>query len=121
MVKDSEVNAEMIARSDLLVIGSAADNTLLGVLAGKLGLSIGKDHFLWKGKVYCSADDGLILAYPNPYNPKKVVYLVVANSALQLYHMTKRHQPLPSWGLFSGEKIVERGYHVPEEMTIALQ
>jgi len=50
-----------------------------------------------------------------------VVYLVIANSALQLYQMTKVYQPVPSWALFKGERVVEKGYHPKEGFEIELK
>ena len=38
---------------------------------------------------------------------------VAANSALQLYQMTKALPRFPQWALFRDDQIVERGYHEP--------
>jgi hypothetical protein len=66
---------------------------------------------VWNGRTYGDPDDGAILVYPNPFNPGRAVYLILANSALQLYQMTKAYQPVPSWAIFKGDQIVEKGYH----------
>jgi hypothetical protein len=50
-----------------------------------------------------------------------VVYIVLANSALQLYQMTRRHQPVASWGVFKGGKLVEKGYHRTPRHEINLE
>jgi len=42
-----------------------------------------------------------------------MVTLIVANSALQLYQMTKSLPRFPQWALFRDDQIVERGYHEP--------
>ena len=121
MRKDSEVNQADLASHDLILVGGPADNTLTARVLRDLGVEAGHNTFRWKEKTYASADDGAILVYPNPYNAKRVVYLVVANSALQLYNMTKRHQPVPSWGIFKGAKIVEKGFHGVKRYEIGLE
>jgi hypothetical protein len=50
-----------------------------------------------------------------------MVTLVIANSALQLFQMTRSFQPLPAWALFRGVSVVERGYHHPEAFRIDLE
>ncbi|NIM15072.1 MAG: hypothetical protein GTO45_24175 [Candidatus Aminicenantes bacterium] len=109
--KDSEVDESELASHDIFVLGGVADNGLMRRMKEKLGLSAGKNYFHWQDKTYGDPDDGLFLVYPNPYNPKKVVYLVIANSALQLYHMTKSYKRVPSWAVFKGDQIVKEGYH----------
>jgi hypothetical protein len=115
VIQDAEVTVNDRSTLDLIVIGNTADNSLLRELAVQTGLVTGKNNFRWKGKLYSEPEDGLFVVYPNPVNPKKVVYLAIANSALELYHMTKRYQGLPSWGIFKGDQIIERGYHSDEE------
>ncbi len=110
MKKDSEVSEEELASHDLFVLGGIADNGLMKRIVKELGLSVGKNFFQWQGKTYGAADDGLFAAFPNPFNPKKTVYLVIANSALQLYRMTKRYEKMPSWALFKKDEIVKKGY-----------
>jgi hypothetical protein len=77
-----------------------------------------KNTFTWKGAQYTNADDGLFVAMPNPYNAKRTVYLFAGNSALQLYQMTKRYQPLPSWAVFKGE--CEKGYLEVEGLSVSV-
>jgi hypothetical protein len=121
MRKDSEVNPAELASHDLILVGGPGDNTLTARVLRDLGVESGHNSFRWSDRTYASPDDGAVLVCPNPYNARKVVYLVVANSALQLYHMTKRHQPVPSWGIFKGGKIVEKGYHGVKRFEIDLE
>jgi len=116
--KDSEITLEELENSDLIVMGGPSDNGLTKILVEKLGLSVGKNFFQWQGKTYGDSDDGLYVVFPNPYNPKKVVYLVIANSALQLHEMTKEYQGVPAWAVFKGDKMVEEGYHPVEGFGI---
>jgi hypothetical protein len=109
--KDSEITREELSRRDLFVLGDIADNRFLAGIAHDLEIDLGRNYFRWQGKTYGDEDDGLIVVYPNPYNREKVVYLIIANSSLQLYQMTRKYRRLPSWALCKGEKIVNKGYH----------
>ena len=117
--KDSEITRQELETSDLFILGGVEDNSLMKETAAKLGLSVGKNVFTWQGKIFGDANDGLIAVYPNPYNPQKVVYLLIANSALQLYRMTEKYQRIPAWALFKGSEIVKQGYHPVENYTIS--
>jgi hypothetical protein len=77
----------------------------------KLSLDIQKNLFHWNKDSYSEADQGLFAAFPNPYNPKRTVYLFNTNSAMQLYQMTKDRIRMPSWAIYEGNEIIEKGYH----------
>jgi hypothetical protein len=119
--QDAEMSSMEMAKGDLIVLGGAADNTVAAPIAAKMGLTLGKNFFRWRGKAYTEPDDGIFVACANPFAPGRVIYLLVGNSALQQYQMTKRYQPMPSWAVFKGENIVERGYHTVPEMECDLQ
>ncbi|MCP5105058.1 MAG: hypothetical protein GY950_16845 [bacterium] len=116
--KDSEITEKELGSSDLIVLGGTADNGLMGIMAEKLGLELGKNYFRWQGKTYGDSDDGLFVVFPNPFNREKVVYLVIGNSALELYEITKKFQRIPAWVVFKGSKMVKKGYHQVEEFKI---
>jgi hypothetical protein len=118
--KDSEVTQQELADSDLILLGGSEDNLLTKDAGEKLGLKLGKNWFFWNGLVYGHESDGLVVVCPSPYNPQRMVTLIVANSALQLFQMTKAYQSLPSWAIFRGEKIIERGYHYSPAFSIDL-
>ncbi|MCU7496315.1 MAG: hypothetical protein HF314_08245 [Ignavibacteria bacterium] len=118
MKKDNEVEVQELSQSDLVILGSMQDNGLMKTVAEKLNVKAGRNVFEWNGKVYGSSDEGLFAAYPNPYNPKKTVYLFIANSALELYHMTKNLYRMPQWAIFKKDQIVEKGYFVPSAMQV---
>ncbi|MEI6613711.1 MAG: hypothetical protein WCL37_02325, partial [Chrysiogenales bacterium] len=118
--KDSEITQQLLADSDLILLGGSEDNLLTREVAEKLGLKLGKNWFSWNGQVYGHESDGLVVVYPSPYNRQRMMTLIIANSALQLFQMTKAYQLLPSWALFRGEKVVERGYHYPLAFSIDL-
>jgi hypothetical protein len=119
--QDAEMSTDDLAKGDLIVLGGSADNSTSMVFAEKVGLTLGKNFFSWRGRVFADPDDGLFVACGNPFNPAHNVYLFVSNSALEQYLMTKRFQPLPSWGVFKGEQIVERGYHDVPGMVVDLK
>ncbi|XXF75420.1 C45 family autoproteolytic acyltransferase/hydrolase [Myxococcaceae bacterium GXIMD 01537] len=121
---DAEVTDAELAASDLVVLGGAEDNTLLARLAAekKLPVELGRRFFRWQGKTYARPDDGLAVALPNPWNPKRVLYLYVANSGLQLWHMTHAFQRgLQSWALFRGADVSTKGFHEPEGLSVEVR
>jgi hypothetical protein len=120
VVQDAEVTDTLLATSDFLVLGGTEENRLTARLVSHLGLELGKNMFRWRGKTYAEADDGLFVVLPNPITPKRVLYLVIANSAAQQYQMTKRFQSLPSWAVWKGDQVTEKGYHGAAEYEIAL-
>jgi len=119
--QDAEMDRKEVAKGDLIVLGGAADNALASQFAERVGLTLGKNTFRWRGKLYAEPDDGMFVACANPDSPGRNIYLFVSNSALQQYQMTKRYQPLPSWALFKGEQVVERGYLGVPEMTAVVK
>ncbi len=122
LVKDAELSEEQARTHDLMVLGSPSDNSFLARIADRLPVTLGKNHFSWQGEEYASSDDGLFLALPNPYNPDRVLYLFLANSALQLHQMTHRFQRnLQSWAVFKGDEVVSRGYHPVERFVTDVQ
>jgi hypothetical protein len=112
--KDCEVTDDELSSKDLIVVGGADDNGFVARMAeeNKLPLAFDKNVFRWQERTYADPDDGLMIVLPNPYNGKKVLYLFVANSKLQLHYMTKSYRrSMPAWALFKGEEIVDQGYH----------
>jgi hypothetical protein len=111
VIKDSEISAQDLAENDLIVIGGISENNLMQNLADSLNLLQGKNMFVWRGKKYVRSDDGCFISLPSPFNKEKVVYLFNSNSAMQLYHMTKEWKRIPSWAVYKGDEIVEKGFH----------
>ncbi len=124
--QDAEVIDADLASSDVVFMGVGTDNSALLQAAEKLGVVVGRNSFKWGGRVYADPEDGLQAAFVNPWSPSRMVILCVANSALELYQMTKRHQFLssspsvPSWAVFKGETAVEKGFHPVEGMEVEL-
>jgi len=119
--KDCELSAPDAAAHDLIVLGSPSDNALAASLAqsGRLPAAFGRNWFRWQDRVYTDPDDGLVLVLPNPFNPKRVLYLFAANSQLQLHAMTRRFQrDLGGWAVFKGDAVKAKGPHAEERFTI---
>ncbi|WNG37012.1 hypothetical protein F0U61_27525 [Archangium violaceum] len=122
---DSEVTDAQLASRDLFVLGGAEDNGLVARLAAekKLPVEIGRRFFRWQGKTYGRSDDGLAVALPNPWNPKRMLYLYLANSGPQLWHMTRSFMPgqLQGWALFRGGDVSAKGYHGVDALAVELK
>ncbi|MBI9071498.1 MAG: carbohydrate binding domain-containing protein [Melioribacteraceae bacterium] len=116
--KESEICEKGLSNNDLLILNGIEDNKLMEEVLTKYDIKAGKNWFTWNGKTYSDSDDGLFIALPNPYAENKAVYLYLSNSGLQLYDMTKQAYRMPSWALFEGDKIVEKGYHCNKDLVV---
>jgi len=123
---DAEVTDAELADRDLILFGGAEDHALIARLVGnpKLPVELGTRYFRWQGKTYGRPDDGLAVALPNPWNPKRSLYLFLANSGLQLWHMTRAyHRGMPGWAVFRGGEVTAKGFHdleaLAQDVTVA--
>ncbi len=110
---DAEVTDEDLASRDLVVFGGPEVNGLLArmVEEKKLPVTFGKGWFRFQGRLYARPEDGLALALPNPWNPKRALFLYTANTRLELHQMTKAFQRgLPEWVVYRGSEAVAKGY-----------
>jgi hypothetical protein len=119
--QDGEMSAEDLRSKDLIVLGGEADNSLVARIARNAGVETGKNWFRWQGKTYGEADDGLFVATANPFNPARMAYLFLGNSALEVYQMTKKPAGLPSWGVWKGDQTAERGYLPVEKFVFTTE
>ncbi len=111
LVKDAELSPETAATHDLMVLGTLDDNALFAAIPETAGVRWGRNSFSWQGKDSADPGDGLFLALPNPFNAERVMYVLAANSAKQLWHMTQEYRRgLPQWAVFKGGEVVESGY-----------
>ena len=123
-VPDAEVSETELLASDLVVFGGPAENGLTARLQaeGKLPLDAGPGWFRWQGKVYGRLDDGLLAAFPNPWNPKRMLVLVLANSRVQQWAMTKTiPRGLPGWTLYRGSEVQQKGHAQAEGLVVDLK
>jgi hypothetical protein len=116
--KDAEIDDSALAAHDLVVIGNVEENSLTKRLAEKLHIDAGKNTFRWMDHAYGASDDGLFIAAPNPFNPSKAVYLVIGNSALEVFQMTKTLPRIPQWAVFKKDQITEKGYFPLEQTAL---
>ena len=117
---DAEVSDADLAAHDLLVFGGPADNGIAARLQaeGKLPFEAGSGWFKWQGRTYGRPDDGLLAAFPNPWNPKRMLVFVLANSRVQQWAMTKTvPRGLPGWTLYRGGEAKEKG-QAPAAMLV---
>ena len=119
LVKDAELTPEVAATHDLMVLGTLDDNALFAAIPETAGVWWGRNSFSWQGKDYSDTEDGLFLALPNPFNPDRVMYVLAANSAKQLWHMTEKYRRgLPQWALFKGGEVVDEGFFERPEFVV---
>jgi hypothetical protein len=116
--KDCEVTEEETLEKDLILLANSRDNGLLNRLAETWGFTLGNNWFQWQNKTWSGPDEGIFLTLPNPEAPERIVYCIIANSALQLYRMTRYFRSLPGWAVMKGERIVKSGYHPKDSFLV---
>jgi len=121
---DAEVTEQDLKNRDLVVFGGIEENALLARLAeeGKLPVAFGKGFFRFQGQTYAKPEDGIAFAVPNPWNPRRMLYVYSANTRLQLWQMTKAYQRgLPGWAIWKGSEIAAKGFHGSAGLSIVLE
>jgi len=98
---DTAITADDIARSNLVLWGDPASNSILKQIAGKLPIEWTEKQITAGGKQYPADKHALIAIYPNPLNPKRYVVL---NSSFTFrdyaYLNNARQVPmLPDWAV----------------------
>jgi hypothetical protein len=122
VVQDAEVDEAALAAHDLFVLGDPRDNALLAWLLPKLPVESGPGFFRFQGATYADERDGLYLALPSPFATGRVLHVVLANSPLQLYEMTKAYRAgTPAWAVFRGEKVEKEGHFPVERFELAVK
>ena len=77
----------------------------------KLPLETGKGYFRWQGRTYARPEDGLAVAFPNPWNPKRTAFLYLANTKVQEWRMLRSWQrSAPSWVLWKEGEVAAKGW-----------
>jgi len=109
--KDCELDSAEFARHDIILLGGIEDNQWTQRIAGRCGLDLGKGFFRWRKKTYAESNQGLMIVLPNPYNPERMLTIMAANSALQLYQMTRNLPRIPAWAIFTDDRITDKGRH----------
>lgn len=109
--KDSELTPQEASTKDLIILGHTSNNSFLRKISDKIPVKFKHNMFIYDNKIYAEPDDGIMLALPNPYNKKRIAYIIIANGALQLYKMTNKFYRGYNYAIFKGEKIIEEGYN----------
>jgi hypothetical protein len=120
---DAETSDAELVDSDLILIGGPAENGITARLQaeGKLPLEAGHGWFKWQGRTYGRSDDGFIAAFPNPWNPKRMMTLLLSNSRLQQWAMTKTlPRGIPGWAIYRGGEAKLKGQAETPEFSISL-
>ena len=123
LVSDAEVSDADLASHDLVVVGGPEDNAVAARLAAgwKLPLETGKGFFRWQGKIHARPDEGIAVAFPNPWNPKRTAFLYVANSKVQAWRMLKGWQRgVPSWAIWKEGEVASKGYLGAGRLDVAV-
>ncbi len=121
---DAEVTEQDLKERDLVIFGGIEENSLLARLAetGQLPVAFGKGFFRFQGRTFNRPEEGVAFAIPNPWNPRRMVYVYSANTRLQLWQMIRTFQRgLPGWALWKGSEITSRGFHGSAGLTRVLQ
>jgi hypothetical protein len=122
VVQDAEMDEAALAAHDLFVLGDPRDNALLARLLPQLPVETGPGFFRFQGVTYADERDGLYLALPSPFARGRVVHVLLANSPLQLFEMTKTYRAgLPAWAVFRGEKAEKEGHFPVERFELAVK
>ena len=77
--RDAQVTKEDVQDSNLILYGTPSTNAKLKEIADKLPIRVTDEGFEFEGKKYSNKEYGLVMVYPNPQNPAR---LVVVRSGL---------------------------------------
>jgi hypothetical protein len=113
LVADAEASDADLAAHDLVVVGGPEDNSVAARMAkeSKLPLETGKGFFRWEGRTHAGPDEGIAVAFPNPWNPRRTAFLYVANSKTQAWRMLRAWQRnLPSWAIWKEGEVASKGW-----------
>jgi len=113
LYKDYEVPQEILKTKNLIICAQPGGSDLLTTILRQIGLQFGNGYFYFQNKLYNQEDDGLVLVLPSIFNHQRFMLLIIANSSLQLYQMTKNFLPPLQWGIFKKDRLSEQGFFYP--------
>lgn len=98
---DTEVTAEDIANSNLVLWGDPASNQILAKIAGKLPFNWDKGQLQVGDQKYASDRHALVAILPNPLNPNRYVVLNSGFTFRDFAHLNNARQVpmLPDWAV----------------------
>jgi len=119
VVSDAELDALAVADADLVLLDVGGDNGAVERIAAELPAELGRGWFRFRGRLHGDPDEGLMLALPSPFREGGVVWVVRANSALELERMTRGfRRDLDAWAEFRDGEPEERGFFVPDALDV---
>ncbi len=75
IVTDKEVNESLFRDRNLILFGDPGSNSVLRRIVKDLPLEWSKESITFDGKMYSTADNAVVLIFPNPLNPRKYVVI----------------------------------------------
>ena len=121
---DAEVTEQELRERDLVLFGGIESNALLARMAREhaLPVAFGDGFFRFQGRLYAAPDDGVAFAMPNPWNPRRTVYVFSANTRTQLWRMTRSYpRGLAGWALWKGAEVASKGFHESPSLTVTFE
>lgn len=80
IIKDSEINLEMLKSRNLILIGNSTNNRVLNEIKDLLPIKVDEKNISINNKVYSEENTGVTYYYPNVYNTKKTMILINGNN-----------------------------------------
>lgn len=98
---DTDITADDIAKSNLILFGDMANNVYLKSIAADLPIAWDSDELKIAGREYDSANHAPIMIYPNPKNPEKYVVLNSGFTYREYAYLNNARQVpmLPDWAI----------------------
>lgn len=100
LATDVEVNAEHVARFNLVLFGTPETNTVLARIADRLPIRIGDHAYTVGGKRFAGPDLGLVMCYPNPLAPDRYVLVYSGEYYGDRLAINHKHDLLPDFLIF---------------------
>ena len=112
---DGEVEEADMRRFNLLLFGGPQVNSISERMADALPVKLTPDAVTVGGRTYEGEDVGVMLCYPNPLNPDKMIALVAGLSPGALYQACDRTGLWFNWGIYDKYKWFD--YAVYDSLT----
>lgn len=121
VVKDGEVDDQMIADSNLVLWGDPSSNAVMQKIIAQLPLGWGKETITLGKKKFPAADHAVAMVFPNPLNPDRYVVLNSGFTYREYDYLNNARQTakLPDWAVIDVTspptsrvpgKVVEAGF-----------
>jgi hypothetical protein len=123
LLTDAEASDADLSSHDLVLVGGPADNGVAARAADRwtLPLTVGPASFRWQGRLHARPEEGLAVAFPNPWNPSRAAWLFLANSKVQLWRMLRTWtRGQASFGLWREGEVVQKGWLGAERLEVAV-